>query len=80
MNTSIAIQTKLTKRENEILHLVANEFTASEIADQLFVSIHTVIAHRKNLQYKLKAKNSAGIVRRGFELGYLGVSQFSSVA
>ncbi len=67
------IQHRLSNREQEVLSLIVNEFTIKEIASELFISMHTVVSHRKNLQEKLSAKNTAGIVRRAFELKYLDV-------
>ena len=61
----------LTSREFEVLHLVAFEKTTKEIAQELFISVHTALSHRKNLMEKLEVKNTAGMVRRGFELGLL---------
>lgn len=58
----------LTHREIQILHLIAFEYTILEIADRLFISHHTVASHRKNLMQKLNVKNTAGMIRRGFEL------------
>ena len=40
-----------------------------EIADQLYISVETVKSHRKNLRCKLSVKNTAGLIRRAFELG-----------
>ncbi|KYG82481.1 response regulator [Roseivirga echinicomitans] len=54
---------KLTKREIEILKLIAEEFTNHEIAEKLFISPRTVDTHRRNLIQKLQAKNTAGLVR-----------------
>lgn len=53
----------ITKREQEILNLVALGKTSQEIADQLFISIRTVESHRYNLMQKLDIKNTAGLVR-----------------
>jgi len=53
----------LTKREQEILELVALEFTTKEIADKLFLSPRTIETHRANVMRKLDVKNSAGLVR-----------------
>lgn len=64
----------LTKREHEVLHLTAHEFTAREIAHKLFISTHTVISHRKNLYQKLGAKNPAGMIRAAFEMGILNTA------
>lgn len=53
----------ITDRELEVLKLIVNEFTNQEIADQLFVSVRTVDAHRRNLLQKTGAKNTAGLVK-----------------
>jgi DNA-binding NarL/FixJ family response regulator len=53
----------LTRREREILKLLAEGKRSQEIADILFVSIHTVRAHRYNLMKKLKLKSLADLVR-----------------
>ncbi len=53
----------LTKREKEILKFIAMEYTGKEIAAELHISINTVETHRRNLLRKLKAKNTAGLVR-----------------
>lgn len=66
--------TSITSRELQILHLIAEEANMREIADQLFISHHTVISHRKRIIQKLKAKNTAGLIRRAFELGILKVA------
>lgn len=65
------IQTVITSREKEILRLISYDYTANEIAIRLFISPHTVIAHRKNLMSKLDVRKQAGLVRRGFEMGVL---------
>ncbi|WKK87837.2 response regulator transcription factor [Marivirga arenosa] len=53
----------LTKREKEVLTLIAAEFTNTEIAKKLFLSPRTVDSHRRNLLQKLNAKNTAGLVK-----------------
>ncbi len=60
---------KLTKREVQIVKLIANEMTTNEIADELSISTLTVETHRKNIVSKLKVKNAAGLVRFAFENG-----------
>jgi DNA-binding NarL/FixJ family response regulator len=55
--------TLLTRREKEVLHLIAEGLTNQEIADRLFVSVSTVDTHRKNLLQKLSAKNTAALVK-----------------
>jgi DNA-binding NarL/FixJ family response regulator len=54
---------ELTKREIEVLRLIAHGYTTQEIGDKLFISTHTVETHRKNLLSKLGLKNSAGLAR-----------------
>lgn len=61
----------LSTREKEVLYLIAYEFTMKEISAKLSISHHTVISHRKNLFLKLDAKNTAGLIRKSFELGHL---------
>lgn len=65
---------QLTKREVEILSLVSKELSSEEIADLLILSRHTIISHRKKLLIKMGAKNTAGMIRKGFELGYLSLT------
>jgi len=71
---------KLTQREKEIVHLVANELTTKEIATHLFISDHTVISHRKNLMEKLQVKNTAGLVRKAFDVGLLRIAMILILA
>ena len=54
---------RLTKREKEILMLIADGYTNPEIAEKLFISATTVDSHRKNLLAKLNARNSAMLVK-----------------
>lgn len=61
----------ISQREQEVLRLVANEHSTNQIASILYISDHTVNSHRKNLMRKLDVKNAAGLVRVGFELGFL---------
>ena len=53
----------LTRREKEVLELIADGLTTQEIANKLFVSAATVETHRKNLLLKLEAKNVAAMVK-----------------
>ncbi len=59
----------LSRREREILQLIALEYTSQEIADKLFLSQRTVNNYRLNLLYKLDVKNTAGLVRKAISLG-----------
>lgn len=61
----------LSKRETEVLKLIAQEYTTQEIADQLFLSKHTIESYRKNLISKLGVRNLAGLTRYAVEKGLL---------
>jgi DNA-binding NarL/FixJ family response regulator len=53
---------QLTKREEEILRMICEQFTSEEIADKLSLSPKTVNGHRNSLLEKTGAKNVAGLV------------------
>lgn len=59
----------LTRREIEVLRLIAEEYSNPEIADKLFISIRTVDTHRRNLLEKLGVKNTAGLVKYAIKHG-----------
>jgi len=52
---------ELSEREKEVLRQVAMGKTNKEIAEALFISMHTVITHRKNITGKLEIKTVAGL-------------------
>ncbi|MFC3758698.1 response regulator [Chryseobacterium tructae] len=58
---------RLTKREKQILQLVAQGKTSNKIAEELFLSPLTVDTHRKNLLQKFQAKNSTELVNQAIE-------------
>lgn len=53
----------LTRREKEVLELIAEGLTNSEIGQKLFIGTTTVDTHRKNLLAKFEVKNTALLVR-----------------
>lgn len=57
----------LTKREIEIIVLIADGLTNHDIAAKLFISIATVDTHRKNMLAKLHLKNTAALVKYAAE-------------
>lgn len=63
--------TPLSRREKEILKLIATELTNQEIADKLFLSQRTVESHRYSLLQKLNVKNTAGLVRMAVQMGLI---------
>jgi DNA-binding NarL/FixJ family response regulator len=57
----------LTDRELEIFRLIGAGVTTSSIADQLFLSTHTVDTHRENIKRKLGVKTGAELNRRAIQ-------------
>jgi len=64
----------LTKREIEILKLIAEGNSNQEIANKLYISYNTVDTHRKNIMHKLSIKNTAGLVRYAIEKGLISLN------
>ena len=52
-----------TKREAEIIKLILDELTNSQIAEQLHISIRTVETHRKNILTKTSSKTIVGLFK-----------------
>jgi DNA-binding NarL/FixJ family response regulator len=61
---------RLTIREREVLTLIAEGKSRKEIADILFISVHTVGHHRANIMKKLNLKKTAELVRYAVRKGY----------
>jgi len=53
----------LSSREKEVLALIADGFTNPQIASKLFLSMHTVDSHRKNLLTKFEVNNTASLIK-----------------
>jgi DNA-binding NarL/FixJ family response regulator len=62
---------ELTRREKEVLALIAAGMTNQEIADRIFVSVTTVETHRKNLLQKFDARNVAALISIASRKGFL---------
>ncbi len=62
---------KLTKREVEIVRLIADGLTSQQMADKLFISHRTVETHRANLMKKMGAKNAIELVKKAQQLNLL---------
>lgn len=58
---SVTENIDLSDREKEILVSVAKGLTNKEIADKHFISVHTVISHRKNISRKTGIKTVSGL-------------------
>lgn len=61
----------LTRRELEVLQLIAMEKTNPEIASELFISLRTVDTHRRNLLEKVQVKNTVGLVKYALRNGLI---------
>lgn len=62
----------ISKRELEVLELMAQGLSNQEIADKLFVSLNTIKTHSANLFIKLDAKRRTQAVQKAKELGLIG--------
>ncbi|MBL4797253.1 MAG: hypothetical protein JKY50_20165 [Oleispira sp.] len=58
----------LSVREKEVLALIADGFSNQEIADQLFISLHTVKTHARKINAKLGAKSRTQAIVKAREL------------
>ncbi|HEU5087116.1 MAG TPA: response regulator transcription factor [Roseiflexaceae bacterium] len=63
----------LTDSERAVLTLVAQGYTAAEIAGKLAFSVRTVETYRSNLLHKLDLKNTAELVRYAIKYGLIGL-------
>lgn len=69
VDTDEVIPAVLTSREREILSLIAEGYSNTEIGDQLNISHRTVDTHRTNLMKKIGVRNIAGLIRYAFRHG-----------
>lgn len=58
----------ITRREKEVLQLIAEGLTNAEIAEKLFISLPTVNTHRKSLLEKFDAKNTATLINKAIRM------------
>lgn len=61
----------LTRREKEVLGLIASGLTNQEIGEKLFISTTTVDTHRKNLLSKFEVKNTANLIRLASQFQFI---------
>ena len=62
-DTCLNAQTTLSKRELEILKLIAEGYNSKLIADKLYISFHTVNTHRQHIIEKTKTRNAGGLIQ-----------------
>ncbi|MFK7923069.1 MAG: response regulator [Bacteroidia bacterium] len=68
---SIGPKISLTKREKEVLDLIAQGANTPEIAEKLFISQRTVEGHRSNLLKRLEVNNIAGLIIKALKLNLI---------
>ncbi len=68
LNESELQRLEISKREHEVLQLMAQGLSNQEIADKLFVSLNTIKTHSSNLFLKLDVKRRTQAVQKGKEL------------
>ena len=64
-------ETGLSQREIEIIRLSAQGFKASEIAEKLFLSVHTVNTHRQRIYSKMEVRNISEMLSKSKSLGII---------
>ena len=68
-NKDQIIATKLTRRELQVLKMIATGNKTNQIAEDLFLSVHTINSHRKNILKKLNMKSPTELVAYAFQNG-----------
>ena len=66
----------LSARETEVLQLIAEGLTNTQVADKLYLSAHTVTTHRKNIMSKLGVNNTAAMVMYAVKTGLVSPNKF----
>jgi DNA-binding NarL/FixJ family response regulator len=66
----------LSGRETEVLQLIAEGLTNTQVAEKLFLSAHTVTTHRKNILSKLGVNNTAAMVMYAVKTGLVSPNKF----
>lgn len=71
LNTSLVSQLELSKRELEVLNLLAEGYSNQEIATKLYISISTVKTHNQSLFEKLDVKRRTQAIEKGKRLNLI---------
>ncbi len=75
-DTKKSTNTHLTKKEFEIIHLIAQGLTTKEIAAKDFLSIHTVNTHRKNILKKLGINSTSELIMYAVKKGIVDATEY----
>jgi len=67
LKKKLSQQVFLTPRETDLLRLIVDGYTNLEIAEKLFLGVETINSYRKNLLFKLNARNTAVLVKIALE-------------
>jgi DNA-binding NarL/FixJ family response regulator len=73
LSTVIGRPRELTKREKEVVSLIADGYKSREVAKQLAISVKTVETHRANIMNKLALRNLAQLIRYAIQKGIVSV-------
>lgn len=73
METHLPEDLNLSPREMEVLELMAKGFSNQEIAENLFISIHTVKTHSSNIFSKLDVSRRVQAVNKAREMGIVAI-------
>jgi two-component system, NarL family, response regulator NreC len=65
----------LTKREKEIVSLVAEGYKNREVAEKLRISVKTVETHRANIMNKLALRNLAQLIHYAIRTGMVSIQK-----
>lgn len=79
-NVPASTKDALSDREKEIIVGVVKGLTNKEIADQLFISIHTVLTHRRNIAKKLEIHSPAGLVIYAIVNGIVAIDDIKDLS
>ena len=71
LNQSELQRIGISKREHEVLELMAKGLSNQEIADKLFVSLNTIKTHSSNLFLKLEVSRRTQAIKKAKELGLI---------
>jgi len=66
----------LSDRETEVLLQIIKGFTNKEIAEILYISVHTVISHRKNIMLKTGIRSQAGLALYAVSKSLISLDDF----
>ena len=73
-------QSNLSEREIEVIKLIASGYSNKEIVDKLFISIHTLYTHRKNVMKKLNFKSPVELVLFALDCGLIDNKKVESLS